>query len=88
MSQRSEPTATAAIPLRIWAPIDAGSAEAGRTRSTTPAATYRELRLRGFADDEAGNLTAYMSGIRPVEGGWTPREIERLLFMRHLVTGG
>jgi hypothetical protein len=32
-----------------------------------------------------GNLTAYLHGLAPVEGGWTVDEIERLLFVRHLV---
>ena len=34
---------------------------------------------------EAGNLVALASGLAPVEGGWTNAEINRLLFLRHLV---
>lgn len=51
-------------------------------------ATYRLLGMKGFAPTEAGNLTAYLAGLAPVESGWTPREIERILFLRHLVEKG
>jgi hypothetical protein len=51
-------------------------------------ATYRLLGMKGFAPTEAGNLTAYLAGLAPVESGWTPREIERILFLRHLVQKG
>ena len=53
-----------------------------------PAVTYRRLGSRGFRSDEAGNLTAYLHGLPPVEGGWAVGEIERLLFLRHLVERG
>ena len=53
-----------------------------------PAVTYRLLGSRGFRSDEAGNLTAYLHGLSPVEGGWAVGEIERLLFLRHLVERG
>ena len=36
----------------------------------------------------AGNLTAYMAGLRPAGQGWTPAEVSRLLFIRHLVERG
>ena len=39
----------------------------------------------GSEPTEAGNLTAYLIGLAPVESGWTVDEIERLLFVRHLV---
>jgi hypothetical protein len=42
----------------------------------------------GFRSDEAGNLTAYLQGLPPVDGGWAVGEIERLLFLRHLVERG
>jgi hypothetical protein len=51
-------------------------------------ATYRDLGARGLAPVEAGNLTAYLSGLRPVDQGWTVAEIDRLLFLRYLVDGG
>jgi hypothetical protein len=51
----------------------------------TPAATCRQLVCKGFRPDEAGNLTAYLHGLPPVESGWHPDEIARLLFVRHRV---
>jgi hypothetical protein len=60
--------------------IDTGSAPI-----ETPAATYRQLVSKGFRPDEAGNLTAYLHGLPPVESGWHPDEIARLLFVRHRV---
>ena len=50
--------------------------------------TYRELGARGLAPTEAGNLTAYLRGLRPVDKGWTVAEINRLLFLRYLVDRG
>lgn len=50
--------------------------------------TYRDLGVMGLAPAEAGNLTAYLRGLRPVRQGWTVQEIERLLFLRYLVDGG
>ena len=52
------------------------------------AATYRDLGARGLAPVEAGNLTAYLRGLRPVDGGWTVSEIDRVLFLRYLVDRG
>jgi hypothetical protein len=51
-------------------------------------AAYRLLGLQGVQPAEAGNLVALASGLAPVEGGWRPREIERLLFLRYLVERG
>ena len=45
----------------------------------------RYLTAQGFGPTEVGNLTAYAFGLDPAEGGWTVDEIERLLFVRHLV---
>lgn len=73
------PTAAPADP----APIDVGEAPTER-----PAVTYRVLRSKGFRSDEAGNLTACLHGLSPVTGGWAVGEIERLLFLRHLVARG
>lgn len=53
-----------------------------------PAITYRLLGSMGFRSDEAGNLTAYLQGLPPVTDGWAVGEIERLLFLRHLVERG
>jgi hypothetical protein len=44
--------------------------------------------MRGLTPAEAGNLTAYLSGIGPISGGWTVGQIERLLFLRHLARSG
>jgi hypothetical protein len=51
-------------------------------------ADSRLLGAKGFRPAEAGNLTAYLHGLAPVASGWTPHEIERLLFLRHLVQHG
>jgi hypothetical protein len=51
-------------------------------------ATYRDLGARGLTPTEAGNLTAYLRGLRPVDQGWTVAEIDRLLFLRYLVDRG
>lgn len=47
-------------------------------------ADLQYLTAQGFQPTEAGNLTAYLIGLAPVERGWTVDEIERLLFTRHL----
>ena len=60
-----------------------------RRQTEHPArATYRLLGMKGFAPTEAGNLTAWLAGLSPVTRGWTPREIERILFLRHLAQKG
>lgn len=48
-------------------------------------AASRYLIAQGFEPTDAGNLTAQLHGLAPVEGGWTVEELERLLFVRHLV---
>jgi hypothetical protein len=60
----------------------------GHSRRTNPRATFRLLTSRGFAPREAGNLTAYLAGLRPMEPSWTIAEVSRLLFVRHLVERG
>ena len=50
--------------------------------------TYHRLRMVGLTAIEAGNLTAHLSGLRVTDQGWTPQEIERLLFLRALVELG
>ena len=44
--------------------------------------------LIGMRPAEAGNLTAYLNGLTPVEDGWTISEVERLLFVRYLADRG
>ena len=63
------------------------AAQAGRP---VPAAraTYRQLGSIGMQPAEAGNLTAYLHGLTPVEGGWTIAEVEHLMFVRYLVDRG
>jgi hypothetical protein len=46
----------------------------------------RELLAQGFTLTEAGNLAAYLIGLGRTNDGWTIDEIERLLFVRHLVS--
>jgi hypothetical protein len=53
-----------------------------------PGAMYRLLTGQGFRSAEASNLTAYLHGLAPVLGGWSINEIERLLFVRHLLLHG
>jgi hypothetical protein len=60
----------------------------GRGRFEPPAVTYRLLASKGLRPDEAGNLTAYLHGLSPIESGWDVGEIDRLLFVRHLVVRG
>ena len=67
---------------------DAGSLVRGSEPFELPAVTYRLLGSKGFRSDEAGNLTAYLQGLPPVKGGWAVGEIDRLLFLRHLVGRG
>jgi hypothetical protein len=59
-----------------------------RPQRSAAIATYRDLGARGLAPREAGNLTAYLRGLRPVDQGWTVAEINRLLFLRYLVERG
>ena len=54
----------------------------------SPVGIYGDLGALGLAPAEAGNLTAYLRGIRPVARGWTVAEIVRLLFLRYLVDRG
>jgi hypothetical protein len=59
-----------------------------RPHGSATLATYRDLGAKGLAPAEAGNLTAYLRGLRPVDQGWTVGEIDRLLFLRYLVDRG
>ncbi|MBA2718975.1 MAG: hypothetical protein H0U52_07015 [Chloroflexi bacterium] len=40
--------------------------------------------MRGFAPDEAVNLTAFLAGIAIGETRWTLRQINQLLFLREM----
>ena len=60
--------------------------------ATTPDARSRELvrrlELSGLASLEAGNVVAYLLGLRPVASGWRVTEIDHLRFLRALVADG
>jgi hypothetical protein len=59
--------------------------------STTPdttRTTYRRLRMAGLSAREAGSLTAHLTGLPIVPGGWRVEEVEHLLFVRELVRTG
>jgi hypothetical protein len=47
----------------------------------TATSAYRRFRLAGFDPVTAGNLAAVRIGLTPVACGWTPRELEGLLFL-------
>jgi len=57
-------------------------------RHATITTTYRRLRILGFDEREAGNLTAYVSGIAIGPQPWTVRELTHLLFMREMYRMG
>lgn len=54
----------------------------------TAASAYRHALLAGFDPITAGNLVAYAIGLPPARRGWTPAEIERLLFLAYLAQAG
>ena len=57
--------------------------DVGKTHSV-----YLGLRRCGLSPAEAGNLTARLEGIHAVPGGWSLRDVERLQFLRWLITSG
>jgi hypothetical protein len=46
------------------------------------------LRGCGLSVEQASNLTAHLAGIQPVPGGWSLAEVERLRFLRWMVSAG
>jgi hypothetical protein len=66
----------------------AGVLSRHRPHGSATLATYRDLGAKGFGPTEAGNLTAYLRGLRPAGRGWTVAELDRLLFLRYLVDRG
>ena len=56
------------------------------TLATPPLARMSMLLLLrgGLSEKEAANIAALSIGLRPVPGGWSSREIERLRFLRYL----
>jgi hypothetical protein len=49
---------------------------------------YRLLTIRGLSSVEAGNVVAYVVGLRPAERGWTVDEIKHLVAIRSFVARG
>jgi hypothetical protein len=58
-----------------------GLATSGRTG---PTQSYGQLVASGFTPDEAGALAAYLEGLDVAHHSWTLREVNGLLFLRHL----
>ncbi len=75
-----KPAAPGSPPRRARSDDAASDVAAGAVREAS-----RFLTGQGFEPIEVGNLTAYVHGLTPLEGGWTVNEIEQLLFVRHLV---
>ena len=50
----------------------------------SPSHSYRELVARGLTDGEAAALTAYVEGLDVAHHTWSLREVNGLLFLRHL----
>lgn len=48
----------------------------------------RRLERGGLASREAGNVVAYLLGLKPVASGWRVAEIEHLRFLRALAADG
>jgi hypothetical protein len=46
------------------------------------------LEVDGWSKQEAGNLAAVASGLRPSRSGWSASEIEHLRWVRSLVRSG
>ncbi len=53
-----------------------------------PHVLVQRLRRSGWTAVEAGNLAAFVTGLRPVESGWTATEIVRLRFVAALAAEG
>lgn len=50
-----------------------------------PPVVYRQLRIVGLTEAQAGDLTARATGLRITRRPWRIEEIQRLLFLRSLV---
>ena len=58
------------------------------SRDLVVAVTIRQLQARGLTSAEAANLTGRLAGLRGVPGGWSPRQLEHLMFLRAIVVSG
>jgi hypothetical protein len=93
---RSTGTTAGTAVLVGAAPADSGPTAAAPTATLTGCqasevqtrATYRLLLMRGLAQAEAANLTAYLCGIDVAGTQWSIGEINRLLFLRTLARSG
>jgi hypothetical protein len=80
-----EPQAAAAPSSATHASLDEAAPAPARDTVRT---TYRRLRMAGLSAREAGTLTAHVTGLPIVPGGWRVEEVEHLLFVRELVRTG
>jgi hypothetical protein len=74
--------------LRAPTVFEALGAQEIRRQPQDPRTMVRALVIGGCSPAEAGNLTAFSHGLRPTATGWTPAEIQHLLFLRSLVERG
>src|SRR5262245_21419120 len=51
---------------------------------TAAGQAYKDMMAQGFTPDEAGTLMAYLEGLDMAHHSWTLREVNGLLFIRHL----
>lgn len=72
---------------RAAAATSAAAAAAASEPGTTRALIWR-LQSGGWSSIEAGNLAAIALGLRPARTGWTGSELDRLRFLKSLVTAG
>ncbi len=70
------------------APRESAAASTYADEHRAPRWTFQRLRMCGLTTDEAGNLTAHVTGLRIGDRPWTMTEVERLVFLRTLVERG
>ncbi len=49
---------------------------------------FLKYRWMGYSSELSGNLTARDLGLRSAKSGWTPPQIEALLFLRDMYAKG
>jgi hypothetical protein len=80
-ADRDRPSLEATMSAPHFASSDHNPSVATRN---VPGHSYRELVDRGLTDGEAGALAAYLEGLDVAHHSWTLREVNGLLFLRHL----
>ena len=89
MAARPEPYLPGMRTPRTVAPAQGDEATVGpdgrRVSDEDIRRLYRRLTSAGFGAAGAGNLSGFVVGLKPVDAGWTIREIKGLLFLRELV---